>query len=281
MKLSFKLEDIAAVLLVTFASILVYVGMTYRLQVKYHSGRRPSASGILDLPMVSPSKGSSKVGRPRGARATGGQTFKIGIIDTGYDKSIDDRHVKICDDGHYDFGNDTPTIGHTMFHGTAVAQTIASQLEDVDYCLVIYQVAGPIGIPAENLSLALKKAAAGGLAAVNISLEGRQYSFLERQELFNLTSKGTAVFVAAGNRGQDLGRACMSYPACYGLPNLYVVGATQDNGEYVANYSNYGVRVHVWEDGDIDFNGETVRGTSFASPKALGDYVSSLSRLAK
>jgi hypothetical protein len=271
----FKIEDLAAVLLLMFAAFIVGMACSYRAKAKgLHTNNYHRVELTTELPQI-----MAKVIMPkrklREARAT--QVFKIGIIDTGYNKMIDDMHVKLCDKGHYDFATGTPTVGHSHFHGTAVAQTMVSELEGVNYCLVIYQVGGPLGITGENIAGALRRAQQEGLAAVNISLEGNAYSFDERTQLQRLADKGTAVFVAAGNRHLNLDDACFTYPSCYRLPNMYIVGATQDNGEFPATYSNYGSTVQVWEDGVVSFNGDALRGTSFASPRALGDYVRSLS----
>lgn len=285
MKFKFKIEDLGAIALLVLAAVILYAGMSHA-QAGRRSGSIPTQQSkgsyhtMEDLPqIVTPAKpGKPRVPRklPSGREPVKGQLFKIGIIDTGFDQSLTDVKMHLCPSGHYDFGANAPVVGTTFWHGTAVAQAIVNEFdESVNYCFVIYQVQGPLGITADNLSGALRRAAGEGLVAVNISLEGNTFSFAEKQAVKSLADKGTAIFIAAGNRHLSLDTACMSYPACYLLSNTYVVGATQD-GVYVAAYSNYGSKVSVWKDGSIEFGGSVMQGTSFASPRACGDFVSSL-----
>jgi hypothetical protein len=274
MRFRFELEDLVAVALFITAVFVVSLACSYRLRAQTHPYRR-SVERVVPTPQVVRTVGKTRA--KRGSyNAQGGQLFKIGIIDTGYDKSLDDQNLKLCDSGHFDYDSGKPVVAHTMWHGTAVAQTIASELDGVNYCFVIFQVQGPLGITSDNLRDAMKKAATEGLIAVNMSLEGDNYSFEERAALKNLADHGTAVFIAAGNRHLNLDEACISFPGCYKMPNVYSVGATEEDGRVVTSYSNYGTKVDVWKPGQIEFNGNIVEGTSFASPHALGDYVHSL-----
>jgi subtilisin family serine protease len=283
-------KDLVALLLVLLIGFLVGVKFLMAKTVRHEQIKRSGVYRIVDNPKIEalPQVVSSgkvrglgaRSAKPQGREPNKGQLFRIGIIDTGFDKALDTQGMKLCSSGHFDFNSNTPRVATSHYHGTAVAQAIVEEMEGVNYCLVIFQVGSYFGITPEAVGAALKLAATEGLIAVNISLEGPTYSFEERQQLYGLASKGTAVFVAAGNRHLNLDEACMSYPSCYGLPNVYVVGATQDDGQFKASYSNYGSRISVWKDGTVNFNDENLRGTSFASPHALGDYVHSLSRLA-
>ncbi len=212
--------------------------------------------------------------KPEG-KATG-TMLKIAIIDTGYDTSLLDEEateLNLCDTGHYDFNLDKAKLGSAGSHGTMVGSIIAENLQDVNYCAVIYQVQTVIGITAESVTRAIKMATKEGIFAINISLEGIMHAQRERMALYDLGQKGTAIFVAAGNRHANLDEVCNSYPSCYHVPNLYVVGAADESMEFRAAYSNYGSRVSSWYSGDFIMNGTKMQGTSFASPRALADYV--------
>jgi subtilisin family serine protease len=209
-------------------------------------------------------------------RAFKGEQIRIAIIDTGYNPLWTNEPLKLCKKGHYDFLKDKAEVGYTEPHGSIVASIIAEELRDVNYCAVIYQVMGPQGLNTRTIKAAFNKAKHEGLAAINLSLNGRAYSFMERRSMKAVADRGTMIFTAAGNERLDLNTFCNSFPACYPIPNMYVVGATERDNEYPAPYSNYGKRVDIWMPGDYEIADQIVEGTSFAAPRALSDYVYSL-----
>lgn len=215
---------------------------------------------------------------PKSPKAFRNQMLRIAIIDTGWNPiegMPDYMYLKLCKSGHFDFNQNKAEVGHTEnLHGTVVGAIIAAELRDINYCAVIYNVDVDGRPSLANMIKAFNMASNEGLVAVNVSIEGISHDYLEKRALEKLTSKGTVVFVAAGNRGVNLSEHCSSYPGCYKVPNVVVVGATGiDDYEHRAGYSNYGQEVTVWYPGSILFAGERVNGTSFAAPRALADFV--------
>jgi hypothetical protein len=222
------------------------------------------------------------------------QIIKIAILDTGYDssyaKQVNAEPLKLCNTGHYDFGADIAKVGSLPEsslrgrgkHGTLVASIMADKLKDVSYCAVIYQVYpyGGVGSPIPNILAALKRALTEGFMAVNMSYSGMDTFEEEYQGMNKLSSRGVMLFSAAGNNGVNLDAYCIFYPACYVMSNKVTVGALAKQG-IKCHYSNYGKNVEYYlgslptyiQSGGLDC------ATSYATPRALSDYVLSVSRL--
>lgn len=238
----------------------------------------PGSSNAFNLPYIE-QQGlgeAHKVYKPQASELRENAKFRIGVIDTGYNSDYGTERVKLCKTGHYDFYTEKAQIAGVHPHGTMVSELIASPLEHTDYCIVVFQVADASGnITPENVARAIGMASKQNLKAVNISLAGPQSRMIEQKALRALSASGARVFVAAGNDHLDLGRACQVFPACYEVPNMFMVGAMTPDLTQTAHYSNFGTRVKLW------YSGESLEGrasgTSFASPRALGDYVYSLS----
>lgn len=205
--------------------------------------------------------------------------YKIAILDTGYEAKQAVYKLKTCKNGHFDYAASLPVIGHTAVdHGTYVAQTIARQLRDVDYCAVVYQISGSQGeFATANEVDALRRARGVGVVAVNLSFRSNYFDYKEHAALQELSDAGVKIFSAAGNENQDLDRMCNVYPPCYRMKNLVVVGAITGDNDAKASYSNYGQKVNAWYPGTFTDGIAQVRGTSFAAPYALGQYLLFLS----
>lgn len=204
--------------------------------------------------------------------------IRIAIIDTGYSKTKASFPIKLCDSGHYDFAKNKPTVGFGVDHGSQVASIIASDLNGVNYCAVIYNVWQNNTVPFENIVDAFRMIEKEDIAAVNISLQGVNYSYSERKAIEEVVAKGTQVFVAAGNSNLDLDAMCNSFPGCYQIKGLHTVGALTPDYQQKASYSNYGAKVELWYPGDYQTLLDYAQGTSFASPRALANYVLALSK---
>jgi len=198
------------------------------------------------------------------------KTVKIAIIDTGYDaEHAYGPELKLCKTGHYDFVTDTPTIGHTIYHGTEVGSILAQELNNLDYCAIIISVYNPHispEIPDRVVVSAYQKAINTGAIVVNYSIVGHVSSVAERNTIA-AAAKKVMIFVAAGNEGANLNEECLAFPTCFDIPGVYAVGAL--DGKNKAKYSNYGKRVKLW------FSGKGVHGngTSFAVPRAIAHFV--------
>lgn len=199
--------------------------------------------------------------------------IRIGIIDTGYQYDFSGIPLKLCNDGHYDFLNRTETVGHTLEHGTRVANIIAENLQNVDYCAVILQVYGTKDINTDKVGQALLRAIDARVDVVNISLSGRDPLPLEKQALNLALNKGIKVFIASGNMSTNLDKDCTFFPACYRLRGMTVVGALNYETKLRANYSNYGGVVNEYYNGYSVYHNKLDNGTSYATPRALSNYV--------
>jgi subtilisin family serine protease len=204
--------------------------------------------------------------------------YKIVIIDTGYDPLLAAFPIRLCEKGHYDFYSESSVLARTVNHGSMVASIIAATLEGVDYCAVIYQIVDKRGVISETtMARAFALAAKEHPTAVNVSITGPSASQLEEKLLLRLSDSGAKIFVAAGNEKNNLNLACGNYPACYHVPNLVVVGAVTDDMQQPASYSNYGTKVKLWFPGSYSDSIQHADGTSFATPRALADFILSLS----
>lgn len=210
---------------------------------------------------------------PSTAHASGPKQLRIAIIDTGYKHDSTDVPLKLCKDGHYDLVKKTPTIGYSIEHGTRVANIIAENLQNVDYCAVIFQLYGPDGIDIQSIGQAVIRAIDAGVDVINISLTGNDPDFLEERVLEQATLRGIKVFQAAGNYSTNLDNKCDLYPACYKLPGVTVVGALDYTNGLRARYSNYGSLVKEYYNGYSMYHNEIDNGTSYATPRALSNYV--------
>lgn len=207
--------------------------------------------------------------------------FKIAVIDTGYRPDTAAVPAKLCDSGHFDYFTNTANLNYVHPHGTLIASLIAEKLHDVDYCLVIYQVAysGNGRAYQKDIADAVNRAIGEGVIAINVSLTEKSISVEPERQAFEFASKANIpVFIAAGNASQDLDKNCDFYPTCYRFPNEIIVGA-QDPMEPTkhAQSSNYGKVVQAWAPNWYDDGDTQETGTSFAVPRALAEYVLYLS----
>lgn len=203
------------------------------------------------------------------------ETIKIAVIDTGFSAAyFKYRPVKLCPTGHYDFSQSNRKVGSTNIHGTFVAHMIADNLKDLDYCLIIYQAAGNDGlIDSVSVAVAVEMALRQGAKYINMSISGRYPSNVERDSIVKAQLMGVEIFAAAGNDGINLANeaSCKSFPACY---NGYVHAVEAMDGVYPCKDTNYGHMITDKAQGTALEYGVTDQcATSFASPRALSQYV--------
>lgn len=206
--------------------------------------------------------------------------YVIAILDTGYNPAEATTKLKLCDKGHYDARTKTNNPNWSSIHGTRVANIIAEKLKDVDYCVQVinYWIPGEDLANVEAVGNALEQVGKEARVpdAMNISSEGFGSNSKEEAAMRRLAEAGTQFFVAAGNSSKNLDLMCTSYPACYDIDNLTVVGMQDDVDPKVkSKQSNYGKRVDVWAPGyALDKEGnKCAEGTSFAAPRALSEYI--------
>lgn len=200
--------------------------------------------------------------------------IKIAVIDTGSNGLFS---PKFCKEGSYDYVTDTTKIVPISIHGSVVTGVIAEQLKSVNYCILQYQVFNDaLKTSGLEVSRAILNAVYNGAAVINLSLEGHVYDLAEDTAIRYAVVKGVRIYVAAGNDYLDLDNNCSVYPACYHYDNLITVGALNSQGKPCPD-SNHGRIVREMRNGEIVLNGVKSCATSFAVPRALSDFVLSLS----
>lgn len=205
------------------------------------------------------------------------EPYKVAIIDSGFAPlPYSTAGLKLCKTGHYDYNSATPSVGlDVMGHGAYVADIINSSAQTDNMCLIIYKVFGPgVFDPTYAIKDSLARAIKAGANAINMSLYYNKYLYPAYKLLLEAQQRGVVMYVSAGNNGKNLNLMCNKYPVCYkGLEKSMKVIGAMDKYKRRAFYSNYGARIDIYEFGETD-NGAL--GTSFAAPRALGNYIRSL-----
>lgn len=178
---------------------------------------------------------------------------KIAIIDTGIQSGVLKEYL--CKNGHKDvtgYG-----LNDKDGHGTNVAGLVASSLDPRKQCLVIIkwyhtdqtQEHRTQENVEQYLGNSLRAALRANVKYINMSLSGSAVYPLERWLIKVAVAKKIHVIVAAGNRGENLGRYCDAYPACYPIvsPYFHVVANYKENHRIPS--SNWGGPVNAREDG--------------------------------
>ena len=178
------------------------------------------------------------------------EPYRIAVIDTGLDIHDPKYSSYICPTGSKDFTG--KGLQDDFGHGSFVVNTIMSQVTKTDeFCLVILKYFENESVSNElneaRYMKALKEAIKQHSLYVNYSGTG-SWPNLEEKKLIN-DNQDIIFFVAAGNSGKNIDniRYC-TYPACFKLPNVYVIGS-KHNG-IISKFSNYGNTVTIWEDGE-------------------------------
>lgn len=212
--------------------------------------------------------------------------YKIAVIDSGFNKlDFFTDNVPLCKRGHYDFTVDKWEVGEDIVgHGTAVTKLINDRAGDNNInrrCFLIYKIFGGRTTTEDMLARAIDLAVKNGAKSINLSLGGPVFNYKVKKAMKRAADSGVKIFVAAGNKAQDLNSACYAYPACMTIKNMEIVGALDlfygvDGSSYLqpAKYSNKGSVITKWELGTA----YGMKGTSFACPRALGNYISSINR---
>lgn len=204
-----------------------------------------------------------------------GPQYRVAVIDTGFTfLPFDTTGFKVCKDGHYDYVTDTKTIGpDAVGHGSYVTSLINTEMGDANVCFMIYRIYGS-AVPLSAMGSAIARAYRSGAKAINISMSINTHLPRLQRIVKAVTKRGVKIYTSAGNDSVNMNKYCTTAPACMkGIGrNLVVVGATDSHGD-PSMYSNKGsLKVDIWEYGDLG----RARGTSFASPRALGRYLKSL-----
>lgn len=152
----------------------------------------------------------------------------------------------------YDFADNLPAPEDSGYHGTHVAGTIAATGNNglgvigVDYQAKIMALRAsndgsslPDSAIIEAIQYAtMKKNGGVNIVAINESFGGGGSNSTERAAMVAAGNAGIIFCVAAGNDTSD-NDITPTYPANYGLSNMIVVAASDQN-DSLASFSNYG-----------------------------------------
>ncbi len=183
--------------------------------------------------------------------AATGAGVVVGVLDSGIDYGHPDLAANILDlrgDGAIrDFldGDEDPTDSAGNGHGSNVASTIASVDNDVGVIGVApaamispYRVCN-VNCPLSAIIGGLLQAIADGVDVINMSFGGAPGFNLEAKAIQAANRAGIVLVASAGNDASQH----VQMPA--GYDTVIAVGATQEEGDLPASFTNYGGWVDV------------------------------------
>ena len=219
-------------------------------------------------------------------------------IDNDGNGYIDDVHGWDFVQGDGNPNDDVGSGSGSAGHGTHVAGTIAAEgnnsvgVAGVNWkaSLMALRICGSYGCYLSDFWAALNYAYNHGAQVANASFGGQYNPFQEEEDYIagvanpgsSPLQKGVLVVAAAGNAASNNDQINFC-PACYQLPNLISVAATNSSNDSLASFSNYGSRkVAIAAPGDsiystlppgaFGYTGYygTLSGTSMAAPHVTG-----------
>jgi subtilisin family serine protease len=219
--------------------------------------------------------GIEKIGAPEAWRNTQGTGVRVGIIDTGIDRS----HPDLKDNIKEAFGvMDCKNIDDDNGHGTHVAGTIAAIDNDIGVVGVapkieLYTVKafdkrgrGQISDIIDSLNWCVEKK----VNVINMSFGFSTQSNALQRAIEQVYQNGIVMVAAAGNSGGD---NSVMYPAKY--PEVIAVAASDKNNK-AAGFSSGGPEVNIIAPGvniDSTFKSagyKNLSGTSMSTPHVVG-----------
>ena len=191
----------------------------------------------------------------------------VAILDTGADLSHPDLAANLWTDGSgksgYDFVNNDDDPEDDNGHGTHVAGIIGAVGNNGlgvagvawNVKMIPLKIGDGVGRVFTSAEIAAmdwileKKDAGVDIAVVNASYGGYASSLVQQNAISGLANKGIIFVAAAGNESNN-NDLMPSYPACYDLPNIISVAAT-DKYDTLADFSNFGKNtVHLAAPGE-------------------------------
>jgi large repetitive protein len=235
---------------------------------------------------------------------TGSRSVRVGIIDTGLDRSHPDLAANVWtnpgevlgngldDDGNglvddtvgWDFYSDDADPSDAEGHGTHCAGTLGAVGNNATgvtgVCwqvgLVGIRFLGPGGGSTSDAIEAVHYATRLGCSLTSNSWGGGGSSTLLQDAIDAAGAAGIPFIAAAGNSGQNTDTSGSHYPSGYSSGNIIAVGA-MDAAERVAGFSNFGpTSVDLFAPGVSIYSSfpgadyQTLSGTSMATPHVAG-----------
>jgi|SRR5271166_189157 len=166
---------------------------------------------------------------------------RVMVLDSGIDASHLEL-VKYVEAGSYDDLHDF--YGHGTHVAGIIAESGCPNLKIVSCKGFFVKGHGAI-VPIVNC---LNRAIKEHIDIINFSANGELPFDEEFQVMKKVSAAGIKINVAAGNDNKYLGSPCYrSFPACYRLDGMTIVGALDRNNRY--ELSNYGIPGMAWEQG--------------------------------
>jgi|GEM_PF-1505304 len=201
---------------------------------------------------------------------------------------IDDDGNGFVDDVHgWDFVRNHPMEGGMTSHGSMVAGIIGAAGGNRKGISGVAWRANLMGVSCldssgvgrmSHIASAVKYACDSGAQVVNMSFGGRDSSMVLKEAIDQAEEAGVLVVAAAGNSKWNVDSRPV-YPACYPNNNILSVAALASEGDFLADFSNWGIEsVDLAAPGvdirsvsrDSDTHYETHSGTSFSAPMVSG-----------
>jgi serine protease len=169
-------------------------------------------------------------------------TIKIAVIDTGLNKEVPKRTVKLCDSGHTDFTKDNDPFKDNVLHGTNISGIINAWAYNTDYCQVILKYTNNHDGTVREVVKAINKAIELKVDIIHMSLSGLDFNLSEQRAVKKALDSGIKVVTALGNISVNVAEI-PNYPACYDS-RIRAVEATDEDNKLLVSSNFLAIRAH-------------------------------------
>lgn len=203
------------------------------------------------------------------------QTVMVTVCDTGVDAQHADLSGNVIQPG-FNTADGTNNSKPVNLHGTAVAGLIAAKANNRIGITGIAPSVKILPVRVTNdsqgraylsdLAECIRLGADQGAKVHNVSFSGSESQTINSAALY-AQSKGSLLFMAAGNDGRDVSKTQPDY-------NTFILVGGTDKYDQHSTFSNYGAPVHLVAPGTNVYTTApggaytTISGTSFSSPIA-------------
>src|SRR5688572_23629662 len=235
------------------------------------------------------------------------QDIVVAVVDTGIRYTHEDLAANMWRNPDEVANNNIDDDGNGIIddvYGINAVNGTGNPMDDGDHGTHVAGIIGGVGNNGKGIAgvawnvklMACKFLASDGFGTTSDAVEAIDYAIEEGAHVINASfgspaysnslfaaiqrarAAGIIFVTAAGNEQYNLD-SIQTYPACYSLDNIVVVGANTRSDSFDASYSNYGANnvdlfapgtsvYSTWGSGDSAYRSET--GTSMASPHVAG-----------